>query len=1479
MGLRIQQTVARRQTTLMRLAGLTLGILAVLGLGSCDYEQTSSAPGGSAGFGLTLVAPPGGIWREAWDVSSDSTLHAYLYRLGEDDDAPYAVRPDPDDGASVPEAQGSALTGQELVLEVNRPGTPTWYRLFVKRGSVAGQSTFRLSSSDREREVMVVTAPDTASANRLAAYAGLEAVRAFPHSFGSGDASVVLFPMGVENPNPIDGLRIRFSLDVSQTPRLFIDPGSRLYASYATHDTTAFAGDIELISSGESGCNIFELVISQQTPQATVPAGSDVLFYLASDGSNATSGLCIDRNQVFFSTSGVEERLPEANVTNNTDCTFSDCDLTLTYPSSGDHLCEGEAVTITWTSSGCCGDEVGIELLQDGALCATLTSQTSDDGSYSWTAASCGGSTTGYSLRISSLTTGATDETSGTFDINPECSLGIGYPNGGESLCENGTATITWNAASCCGDNASIQLFLDGELCGTIATSTDNDGSYDWTVASCTDAESGYTIRVTDLDSGVSDDSDATFGILPDCQISVTAPTSEATLCDGSTVTITWEAATCCGSSVSIDLLIDGEQCESIASLTDNDGTHSWTVDPCTYGDGFTIQITDLTTGAEGESDEFNIEDACVLTLTYPDDGGSFCEGQTVNILWNSTTCCASQVKVELLQDGAVCNTLAASATNTGTFAWTVGACGTQTGGYAVRITDETTGVTSESSTTFSILPSCDLAITNPIGGDTLCSDETVNITWTSSDCCGDQVTIALLQEDVVCATLVSGTDDDGSYSWLPTPCDSEESGYTLRITDDTSGTQVQMTGTFSIETSCALDVISPIEATSYCVGTDIDIRWTRSDCCGDSVKIGLLVGGQPCATITASTPNDGAYDWPAAQCGELTGEYTLKITDLEDSTEALSDGFWIHPTCTLLITQPTGTASLCEGEDQEITWNASTCCGENVKITLSYQEDQCVTIAASTPNDGSYTWPVAACGAYGTGYSLRIEDVDTGAFAQTPSTLRIQDACSLNLLAPDAGAQLCEGLIATMTWVAGQCCSDSVRIEALRDDTVYQILAEKAPNTGSFAWIPTRLGQFSDGYSVQIVDPSLPLPVESGLFTISPPCVLAITYPNQSESFCADDTLTITWDKSSCCGLYVALDLYRQGSYCQSIATSTINDGTYPWVMSQCSGESDGYAVQVTDLASFNTDLSNNTFSIAPPCAVTVTDPFGGGFLIADTQIALGWETGSCCGQLVKIELLNDGEVCEVIAASTPNDGGEPWVVERCGPLEDGYTFRVTDLMTSAYGDTPDTYQILSVAPCVINVTQPYVDSSYDEGDAVAIRWDYDQYCGADVMIDLYDNGEHCMLIDSSVNINGSYNWDAVACNGYSNDYSVRVRDNDTHHYDLSPEFEIIPGACILELIEPNGGEDYFEEELVLIRWNVLGECGATAMIELLQYGEYCWTISDSTSNDGLYDWDAETCDGFGDGLTIKVIDTFSGTTEESDAYFTVTPFGKHED
>lgn len=87
----------------------------------------------------------------------------------------------------------------------------------------------------------------------------------------------------------------------------------------------------------------------------------------------------------------------------------------------------------------------------------------------------------------------------------------------GEHLCTLWETRIAW-ASESGGPFVRIELFADGELCSTIASSTENDGEYWWQPMQCCSEETGcatlgYTIVVTDLETGASDESDFTFGI------------------------------------------------------------------------------------------------------------------------------------------------------------------------------------------------------------------------------------------------------------------------------------------------------------------------------------------------------------------------------------------------------------------------------------------------------------------------------------------------------------------------------------------------------------------------------------------------------------------------------------------------------------------------------------------------------------------------------------------------------------------------------------------------------------------------------------------------------------------------------------------------------------------------------------------------------------------------------------------------------
>jgi len=90
-------------------------------------------------------------------------------------------------------------------------------------------------------------------------------------------------------------------------------------------------------------------------------------------------------------------------------------------------------------------------------------------------------------------------------------------PNGGESWQLSTVHDITWNAAGLSA-NLKITLWKDGVLVGTVADSIAPAlGSYSWTVGNyiggTTSAGTGYTIKIKEIGTVVSDASNASFTI------------------------------------------------------------------------------------------------------------------------------------------------------------------------------------------------------------------------------------------------------------------------------------------------------------------------------------------------------------------------------------------------------------------------------------------------------------------------------------------------------------------------------------------------------------------------------------------------------------------------------------------------------------------------------------------------------------------------------------------------------------------------------------------------------------------------------------------------------------------------------------------------------------------------------------------------------------------------------------------------------
>ena len=300
------------------------------------------------------------------------------------------------------------------------------------------------------------------------------------------------------------------------------------------------------------------------------------------------------------------------------------------------------------------------------------------------------------------------------------------------------TLAIRWTST---GDisGVKIELLYDPSAFGdpsqaaavdtVIAYSTENDGSYEWTVPANQHDNSDYFVRVSDAnDSGVYGVSreisvGGSGGGSEQKSITVTQPSGGGDNPQypwGSTLAIRW-TSTGDISGVKIELLYDAsangdpQQAAAVDTViaygTDNDGSYDWTV-PANQHDNsdYFVRVSDandssvydvsreISVGGTGGGGGWSGQKS--ITVTQPAGGGDnpqYPWGSTLAIRWTSTGD-ISEVKIELLYDpsafgdpsqaAAVDTVIAYGTDNDGSYDWTVPANQHDNSDYFVRVSD-----------------------------------------------------------------------------------------------------------------------------------------------------------------------------------------------------------------------------------------------------------------------------------------------------------------------------------------------------------------------------------------------------------------------------------------------------------------------------------------------------------------------------------------------------------------------------------------------------------------------------------------------------------------------------------------------------------------------------------------------------------------------------------------------------------------------
>ena len=376
--------------------------------------------------------------------------------------------------------------------------------------------------------------------------------------------------------------------------------------------------------------------------------------------------------------------------------------MTVQSPNTAVTWAIGDTNAITWTSANLFENvKIEIKRTYSTGTWETIASSVVNSGTYPWVVT--GPISTAARIRITGVTHTAIGDTSNAnFNIKVR-SLTVTTPNTATPLVVGGVDTIKWTSA-CMTENLKIEINRDypSGSWTPIVLSCANTGVYPWLVSG--PAATNARIRIMGLThTSVGDSSNVNFAVVVP-SITLTTPNGGEAWLVGDVDSIRWTSVNLTENvKIELNRTFPTGTWTTIASSASNTGLYRWTVTTgSTSNARFRISAVSHPFVRDSSDASFVIG-ARSITITSPMSAVVWPIGSSQNITW-TTTFMVENVKIELNRayPSGTWSVLAASAPNTGTFAWTV--TGAASSAARVRITGVThTTVTKTSTPNFTI--------------------------------------------------------------------------------------------------------------------------------------------------------------------------------------------------------------------------------------------------------------------------------------------------------------------------------------------------------------------------------------------------------------------------------------------------------------------------------------------------------------------------------------------------------------------------------------------------------------------------------------------------------------------------------------------------------------------------------------------------------------------------------------------------------
>jgi hypothetical protein len=174
-----------------------------------------------------------------------------------------------------------------------------------------------------------------------------------------------------------------------------------------------------------------------------------------------------------------------------------------------------------------------------------------------------------------------------------------------------------------------------------------------------------------------------------------------------------------------------------------------------------------------------------------------------------------------------------------------------------------------------------------------------------------------------------------------------------------------------------------------------------------------------------------------------------------------------------ITVTNPHSGTTWHQGTTYTITWTKSGTMNANVKIRLYQGSTKVLNITNSTPNDGSYSWPIPSSLPDGS-YVIRVKTLDNAVFDDSDSfnIAHGVPAGSITVTNPHSGDCWQKGNTYIINWTHSGHATANVKIRLYQGSSLILPITNSTSNDGSYSWsVPATISEGSYMIRVKTVD------------------------------------------------------------------------------------------------------------------------------------------------------------------------------------------------------------------------------------------------------------------------------------------------------------------------------------------------------------------------------------------------------------------------